>query len=201
MFGWFKKRDEKRVDELENSVRNSFSNMKTDMSHISQWIGHFKEKHGHHDKKFTEHKNEIETLKARVAAIEALLDTADEKVRVEESEIEPEEENLPKLVVQEGILPPSQTKVCEALAGLQRENPNSWSSLQQIALEVYPNRDYQDVRSAILQLVNVLEAEGYIIKKRVRKSVYIFLRKEKMSLFKDPNALINSSLKKQKKQY
>jgi hypothetical protein len=198
MFGWFKKRDVNRIDEIETSVRNSFSNMKTDMSQISQWIGHFKEKHTHHDKKFVEHKSEIENLKARIGAIESFLGDKVEKVRVQEPELE-EVEALPKLVTRESILPPSQTKVCEALAALQRENPNSWSSLQQVSQEVYPNRDYKDVRSAILQLVNVLEAEGYVIKKRVRKSVYIFLRKEKMLLFKDLNQIINSSLKKQKR--
>jgi len=182
MFGWFKKKDDKRVEELESSIKNSFQNMKSDMSHVSKWISHFKAKHDEHHTKFEELHTRVKVLEDLLAVKSAISHQIPAKVRVKSDNLEEFEEELPEIGT-EKELPEAQMRVCECLAALQREEPNSWSSLPKLAAEVYPGREYEQVRSAILQLVNVLEAEGYLAKKKVRKSVYVYLRKEKTILF------------------
>ena len=214
MFGWFKKRDDKKIEELESSVKNSFQNMRTDMNQVSQWIGHFKTKHEEHHTKIQEHHTKIEDIYNKLKDLEdllavksAVLNPEFSKVRVQDTKVvelnqsfDEGKEKLLELKVQVDPLPEGQQRVCECLAALQREQPDTWSSLSKLADEVYPGREYDKVRSAILQLVNILEAEGYLIKRKVRKSVYVYLKKEKMSLFKGINELNKiSQLKKSKK--
>jgi len=186
MFGWFKKKDDKRVEELESSIKNSFQNMKSDMSHVSKWISHFKAKHDEHHTKFEELHTRVKVLEDLLAVKSAISHQIPAKVRVKSDNLEEFEEELPE-INNEKELPEAQMRVCECLAALQREEPNSWSSLPKLAAEVYPGRNYEQVRSAILQLINVLEAEGLVAKKKVRKSVYVYLRKEKMNLFSREN--------------
>jgi chromosome segregation ATPase len=197
MFGWFKKRDDKRVDELESSIKNSFQNMRTDMSHVSKWITHFKTKHEEHHTKIEDLHKRIELLEELLAVKNAVSSKIPQKVRVKEENLDELEEELPE-ISNEKELPEAQMRVCECLAALQREEPNSWSSLPKLAAEVYPGRDYEQVRSAILQLVNVLEAEGFVAKKKVRKSVYVYLRKEKANLF-SPGAKCPEEIPKKKR--
>ncbi|MDP3728290.1 MAG: hypothetical protein Q8R18_02435 [bacterium] len=200
MFGFFQKKSDKKVEELERSIKNSFGNMKTDMSHISQWITHFKTKHEDHSKKFEEIDQRMITLEQMLAVKQSIFAVNDKTVRVQkEEETGYSEEELPEIEEQLGVLPHAQTRVCEVLAALQREEPETWISLQRLASDVYSGKDYKDVRSAILQLVNVLEVEGYVVKKKVRKSVYVYLKKQYREKFKRVNTEIVEKKGKAKK--
>lgn len=181
MFGWFKKRDDKRLNEIENSVRNSFQNMKADMSHVSQWIGHFKEKHGHHETKLNTHTQEIENLKKRIEALESFFEMQeDQKVRVQEII---ETENFPQLDLsetksQENLLTETQKHVFRILSRLVKENPDGWVSLKSLAGDAYPNNEYHKIRSAVSQFVTVLELNGYVKRKRVGKEMFVTVMKK-----------------------
>lgn len=63
---FFKKKDytaHKKIEDVNKSLTNSFSNLKKDMKEVGGWITHFKNKHDNHDSKFEE-------LCLRVANIE-----------------------------------------------------------------------------------------------------------------------------------
>ena len=95
MFGWFKK-EGRKVEELESSIKNSFQNMRTDMSQVSQWISHFKTKHDEHTKSFESLHARLMILEDLLAAKHAVGTVENKKVRVleetEESEEDSEEE-------------------------------------------------------------------------------------------------------------
>ncbi|HIH14910.1 MAG: hypothetical protein QT08_C0014G0015 [archaeon GW2011_AR17] len=188
MFGFFQKRSDKKVEELERSIKNSFGNMRADMGHVSQWITHFKTRHEDHSKKFDELDQRIIALEQMLAVKQSIFAAKDKRVRVQEEDEEERnasDEELPEIEEQLGPLPYAQARVCQMLAACHREEgPDNWISLSRLAVDVYPGKEYKDVRSAILQLVNVLEVEGYLVKKKVRKSVYVYMKKEFRSQYK-----------------
>jgi len=174
MVWWlFKKRSESNIDS--EAIKNSFSNIKHDMNHISNWINHFKDKH-------EEHTNSNQELIKRIERLESMLAT---KELVEEIEEEPNEEatfEVPEHSPLEDISL-SERRVCSILVALQNENGNGWVSMKRLAEESYPEKQYKDSRSHISQLISKLELDGFIIKKRVGKYVYVFLNKNKKELF------------------
>ncbi|MBI5797997.1 helix-turn-helix transcriptional regulator [Candidatus Woesearchaeota archaeon] len=215
MLSWFFKRAEnKRVAEIENSVKNSFQSMKADMNHVGKWINHFKEKHALHESNFQEielrmkeQREEMQQLRERIALFDKIMGENALKVRVqskgdeETAQLSSEKEDLPTEEMSTG-LPLGQQKVCTRLAALQRENPDKWISLRDLAEEVYPEKEKYDdaTRSAISQLVNILVEEGYLAKKRVGKTMYVYLKKSKISLFEErKSSTINKNIEKVKK--
>src|SRR3989338_6633539 len=135
MFNWFKKRDDKRLDDLEVSIKNSFQNMKSDMSHVSKWITHFKEKHENHHTK-------IDELNKRLKLLESLINhepqicLENSKVRVNETkdllkedDEEYESENNLEFSPKKDLTIPlseKQSHVFLALCGLILESTSKW---------------------------------------------------------------------------
>jgi len=182
MIGWLLKRGiDRRFKEIEVPIKNSFASLKDDMGQVSQWLNHFKDKHDGHEES-------IKDLSKRVKLLEQLLA---EKQSVEKTETMDEDlyEDLPSDFELEKKLPPAQENMCRVLYGLQREEPNKWISLRNLGEEVWPQKKYNESRSAVIQIVNILENKGYIVKKKVGRSVYVFLRKRKFSISEKSKAI------------
>lgn len=198
MFGWFKK-EGRRVEELESSIKNSFQNMRSDMSQVSQWIIHFKTKHEDHTKKMEDLHSRLTILEDLLAAKGAVVGTQGQKVRVLETEEDEEEEANPvRAEIESSSSPPTQTQwdeltptlkvVCEKLRGLKKESPRGWVSMKSITREMYPLKEYSDMRSTISQFISTLEAHGFVERKRVGKQAFVHLldiKKEKKSVIKE----------------
>ena len=199
MFGWFKK-EGRRVEELESSIKNSFQNMRSDMSQVSQWITHFKTKHEDHTKKIGDLHSRLAVLEDLLAAKGAVLGNQDQKVRVlgVEEDDEEEENNPIGTEVENSSSSPTQTQweeltptlriVCKKLDGLKKESPRGWVSMKAITREMYPTKDYSDMRSTISQFISTLEVHGFVERKRVGKQAFVHLldiKKEKKSIIKE----------------
>jgi hypothetical protein len=187
MVWWlFKKKGDNQVDP--EAIKNSFSNIKHDMNHISSWINHFKSKH-------EEHKTSHQELVERIEKLESLLATK----QVVEEIVETEElvTDLPKSSPLEDISL-AERRVCAILNSLQNENGENWVSMKKLAEESYPEKEYRDSRSHISQLVTKLELDGFITKKKVGKYVYVYLNKEKKSLFEQQKVKAKTKKKKTK---
>lgn len=112
MFSFFRKRSDKNVEELERSVKNSFQNMRSDMSSVSQWITHFKTKHDEHFSKISAHDAKIEDIHKRLGVLEdvlatklAVLTSQPTKVRVQNLGEGKTESEIPNIEEQLGTLP------------------------------------------------------------------------------------------------
>ncbi len=180
MFGWFKK-EGKKVEELESSIKNSFQNMRTDMSQVSQWINHFKTKHDEHGKNFESLHARLTVLEDLLAAKHAVGTVETQKVRVlEEAEESEGEEVQTNHLIQEkpGIqLTDAQTNLYRILCSLVKENPEGWISMKSLAADAYSKKEYSEIRSAISQFVSILEVNGLVRRKRVGKETFVTVTK------------------------
>jgi hypothetical protein len=202
MFNWFKKKDDKRLDEFENSVKNSFQNMKSDMSHVSKWITHFKSRHD-------EHNSKIEELNQRLQLLESLINsepkivTGLQKVRVQEEEEGLLEEEETGINIKSSnrdlstLFSETQNKVFGVLCSLVLESSSKWISMRALADEAYRGYGgYEKNRSLISQFITLYEINGLVERKRVGKETYITVIKTLKG--RDFNSIVNLQKKIQK---
>ncbi|MFH1376009.1 MAG: hypothetical protein ABIH25_00060 [Candidatus Woesearchaeota archaeon] len=164
MLDWlFKKREDKdftkKFNEVESTLKTSFSNIKEDMKILFE---HTEKAHSKHSK----HEENFQKIHQRLLALEALIykDKDIEEVVNEIEEIETEERDHLTEISQ---------KICMVLAALGKENPEKLIPLKILAEEMYPDKKYQGIRSTISQYTTELEKLGYIQKKRRGRQVYI----------------------------
>lgn len=172
IFSFFRKKNpsDHKIESLHNSVSESFSHIKNDMGHISKWISHFKSKHDDHEKQFS-------ILHARLNKMEKIINELSSASDINEEDLEESFEHDDKNFTQSSqwdSLTETQQKICWLVARLQTEMPNQWISLKYLAQEIYPEKDYNKVRSTLSSYINVLEELGYIERKRNGKQTYIY---------------------------
>ena len=169
IFSFIKKKfsTENKVERLNNSVSDAFTNVRKDMAHISNWITHFKGKHDDHEKQFNILHSRLNQLEKKLNGLSSLDDG-----ELEES-FEIKDKALPQ-TPQWDSLTETQQKLCWLIARLQSEMPNQWISLKYLAQETYPEKDYGKVRSTLSSYINVLEELGFIERKRNGKQTYVY---------------------------
>lgn len=158
-----------KVDALERSVQQSFSNLRKDMEHISKLLHYF-------NASTQKQSKEISMIERRLRAVELSIDKASGK-ELEEIE-EPKEAaerasgNMDDETLWESLTE-TQQKLCWKLAALQKEMPDQWISLKYLAQEIYPDKEYGAIRSTLSQFVTALEEMGFVKRKRKGKQAYI----------------------------
>lgn len=178
-FWFFKKRDDREIEEIHATLDNSFSRIREDMGKVSEWINHFHERHKTHERKFDEHNKRFDAVSRRLDKMEfalaemqaVILDSSQrhiDKGEVQEQESIESEDSLMWMELTE-----AQQKLCWKIAALQKESPNEWISLKALAQEVYPDKDYASVRSTICQFTAQLEELGFIKRKRKGRQSYV----------------------------
>jgi hypothetical protein len=182
MVWWLFKKKGETSSEFQKTVKNSFFNIKDDMSQISQWISHFKEKHDGHE-------SEITTIISRLESIEKQLNFRVEDVPVsevlEEKETEEKKEGINKEYERWDELTPVQQRLCWKISRLQKEKPKRWLSLKDIAQELYPEREYNKIRSTVSDYIGLLEEFDYIERKRKGRQAYVRFKKNKLPSSKE----------------
>lgn len=185
----------KRIDNLNKSVHQSFTNLRNDMEHVSKLLHHFDNKHKEHD-------NNFKSLIKRLEDIESIIKESKVPVSAEE-----EKENLELSKEEQPIEDPlweslteTQQKLCWKLAALQKEMPNQWISLKYLAQELYPDKEYSTVRSTLSQFITALEEMGIVKRKRKGKQAYVYsTTKNPCNTKKRPVAITSVEKKKEKK--
>lgn len=194
LFGRFvKPHPHDRIDNLTKSVQNSFTNLRKDMEHISKLLYHYNDKHDSHEK-------QIHMLMKRMAYLETQmrrLASDRMEMRIQEQEkplvqpakkeeikelIRPEEKQEITRIDQQipvgdifwETLTETQQRLCWKLAALQKEMPDQWVSLKYLAQELYPDKDYNLIRSTLSQFISELEELGIVKRKRKGKQAYVY---------------------------
>jgi len=163
---------------LHKTLQTSFSNIKRDMGLINSWTDHFKERHVEHDTRFEYLFKKLEKIEQRLDSSESVSQSYSEPNQ--ESYNEPVEEVEPMETPDSmwDLLTPTQQKICWKLASLHKEMPGQWIPLKYLAQEMYPEKEYSKIRSAISQFVSNLEKSGYVKRKRRGKQAYVMLIKD-----------------------
>lgn len=194
MFGWFKKKGNdaeahKKIDKLHNSVADSFKNLKRDMDSINSWLNNFKdseemqnqkleniEKHLSHILKKIEHHEQA--INSHAVSIESLNPGNPEFDEAEELEEAPEPIEISKII---GKVDPrhmvagltdTQKLMFIRILSLQCEF-GGWVPLKSLAEELYPDKQYSDVRSTISEYLTLLSEWGVVTKKRTGKQSFV----------------------------
>ena len=178
-----------KVENMHNTIHSSFNYIKSDLSSIGSWLNHFKAKHENHDEKYAFLLARINKLESALYDIRDYLEADEDSqkikepqklIEIEEKEFVNEEDEDP-LEFNESVwdtLTETQQKICWKLALLQKETPEQWISLKYLAQELYPYKDYNQVRSTVSQFISGLEDLGFVKRRRKGKLAYIYSTKK-----------------------
>jgi len=174
MFNWFFKRGANKEASIQESVKNSFLNVREDMAHISKWISHFKLKHDDHEQKINSINSRLDNIEKILEQLEgdsSILEEKEEKVRVEELK-----EDIPSFPASQwDELTDTQKKVCWFISKLTKESTNGWVASKVLAREMYPTKEYIKTRSTVSQFISTLEEHGFVQRRRNGKQAYVKL--------------------------
>lgn len=167
-----------KIKTIENNLKNSFFNIKKDISKINSSVYH--------------HDNTIAHLKERVLLLESHLQNIKPQ---KESKVEKENEyyvDLPKiqenkksiLTVKWEDLTNIQQNILLRLGLLQIESTQKKIAMKHLAEELYPEKEYNDVRSMFSDYINLLNEHGLIRKSRKGRQIFVSVS-ERGSIFYD----------------
>lgn len=198
MFWFFKKEGEdkhahKKIEQLHSSVNGSFKNIKRDMGSVNSWLMHLKDSdHSQNKKLETIEKQLLLVLKKldiheqTLAAHTTSIEVSNIKEDAEYEEQEPPEEVL--IQQERAVIPNDAEKIdinsiinsltytqqimFSKLLSLQRES-GGWVPFKTLAEEIYPEKEYGDVRSTISEYLTLLSECGLVAKKRTGKQSFV----------------------------
>ena len=181
IFGFLFKKEgesEKQISKIHETLKDSFSNVKKDITNLHGTISTHKE---HTHKRFQE-------LEEKIKRIELIFNTQISQkqkpntvVKKEESQEEIDDSLLNLL---EG-LPKSELRLFKTLYELQLSLNAKQISYKSLASYLYPGKDYNSIRSTITQFVLRLNTEGLIEKQRMGKETYVKISQQGHKLLKN----------------
>ncbi len=164
----------RKLKNIEDSLKNSFFNVKKDIAKINTFLYH--------------HDNSLAHLKERILFLEARLSELNnhkyhEKIVAEIPKNEPPSYNdiefskdtdkKPNLLVKWEDLTNIQQNIFLRLGLLQIESSQRRIAMKHLAEELYPEKEYNDVRSMISDYINLLNEYGLIKKTRKGRQIFI----------------------------
>lgn len=156
---------------FEEAVKNSFGNIRHDMTNISSWITHFKSKH-------EEQIVQLKDIQERLAFIEEHLGFTSlpkQKEKIKSQESRGFVKDITSLLDE---LTHTQRVLCWKTFRLQKENPGKWLTIKRIASEVYPEKGYSQVRTTVSDYLALLEEFDLIERTRKGKQAYVRFKKD-----------------------
>ena len=169
-----------KLKSMEENIKNSFFNIKKDISKINSLLYH--------------HDNNINHLKERIVYLESFLhDINEHKQRkltqeIPKNEIVLEDTSAPSQVSTPTVkwedLTAIQQNMLLRLGLLQIESSQRRIAMKHLSEELYPEKQYNDVRSMISDYINLLNEYGLVKKTRKGRQIFISVT-EKGTLFYD----------------
>ena len=166
---------------MEDNIKNSFFNIKKDINKINSLLYH--------------HDNNLSHLKERITYLETLLrdlhykdakKTKEIPKNIEIAEKEPvslsASINIPTVKWED--LTTIQQNMLLRLGLLQIESSQRRIAMKHLSEELYPEKQYNDVRSMISDYINLLNEYGLVKKTRKGRQIFISVT-EKGTLFYD----------------
>lgn len=185
MWWWFKKREHKHVDDkkwasLAASLKLSFSQVREDVNHLTT--------------SDSIHHEQIEHLTYRINKLESRIDSLLLALHINQPPAQFMQERAiqPPQITQEFNPEPTlhliehltevQRNILFTLTQLSKELPSEWISLKELAIELYPNKRYNDVRTMMSEYTDRLLDFGLINKKRKGREVLVALTEKTKQL-------------------
>ncbi|MDP3919132.1 MAG: hypothetical protein Q8Q35_04505 [Nanoarchaeota archaeon] len=191
MVWWLLKKRNKENIEFHDTVKNSFTNLRDDMAHISKWINHFKDKHEDHNTHITNIFSRLNLIESDLIELKELgmIKQAVVETSQKEPSLEENESSDDKAFEKWDELTPVQQSLCWKISRLQKERPKKWLSIKEIAAELYPDREYSKVRSTVSDYIGLLEDFDYLERKRKGRQAYVRFKKNNLPETKESSKI------------
>lgn len=162
MVWWiFTKKSSEKWQELHNSLNNSFSNIKKDITEINNWL---KE----HSDILNDHHQKHDDISKKISQLEDIM----LKIKVLQPEIKKDELKIEEKTTENKIEPiwdeltNVQKSLFLRLAVLLKESNTKWISTKILAQEIYPEKRHNSLKSMMSVYTSVLLNYGLIEKRR-----------------------------------
>ncbi len=173
IFSFFKKTGEsEKILKINENLKDSFSNVKKDMTLIHKHLSHHKD---HTDKRFQHLEEKIKKIEylMRLSLQQSSQQISDKQERKTEKSQEIEEFQEEDIVNFLKGLPMAELKLFTTIHELQENLNAKHISYKSLAKYLYPEKDYNSIRSTITQFVLRLYTEGLVEKTRIGKETYV----------------------------
>jgi DNA-binding transcriptional ArsR family regulator len=196
---WFSKKREEEIQEdyreeiarLNSNLKHSFLKIKEDIKAIKEWIDYFESQHQDHKSKFKQVEEKLAQVDEAVSYV--LLSPTKEQHKLTHKQEEKLEEEVKEILEQAPTphylkllddLTETQKTMFYRLAILLKEAGQEWMTMKALATDLYPNKQYDQVRSTTSEYVNVLIESGLLEKRRRGKQTYIGITEKGKQLVK-----------------
>ena len=167
-----KKREDKvhpHLKKIESVLKNSFSNIKSDVSTITSHINKHKDHIGNIHKR-------LDKIEQTVSFLHNKLENAGLEFDIDEDVLV---DNKQRVV---NNLTTVQKTILSRLSHLQSETSESWVSTKSLTEDIYPEKEYSQIRPMMSDYLNILLDFGLINKIRKRRQTYVSLTKKAVNL-------------------
>lgn len=182
---WFSKKREESdtsyredLERLNTNLKHSFVKIKEDIKAIKEWIEYFEGQHKDHKHKFKHVESRLTQIDETVSY--ALLAPPKQQAQlIQEEKLEEEVKEIleqapsPQYLKLLEDLTETQKSMFYRLSILLKEADQEWMTMKALATDLYPNKQYDQVRSTTSEYVNVLMEAGLLEKRRRGKQTYI----------------------------
>ena len=195
----FKKKEAEDITiEINKSLKNSFSNVKKDILNLYE---NNAEQNSITNSRFAAIEKRLERIEANSSVLSSYIREIKKYHEAKEEVIEEPEEELEvqRLNEQDNIgnvlknLPRAELKLFIALHELQQNLNAKQISYKSLASYLYPEKEYNSIRSTITQFILRLYTEGMIDKQRIGKETYVKITTNGYKILK--NAKIKKLIK------
>lgn len=186
---------DRKISAMGNNISESFKKVKDDIQSIGKWLNRFEQSDEKHDE-------EIKSLKSELRYLRSLLtenqEVEEKKQKVKEPEII---EDVVEDFEQDSSINPlehftdTQKAIFSRLGVIQKEGSQSWIPLKQIAQEIYPDKQYDDVRSTISEYMGLLSDAGLVKRVRKGKQTFVSISEKGSKFFVDNRKKVTPKVK------
>jgi len=215
IFGKKKESDdlEQKLTSIDRNIANSFSAVKDDFRSMKKWIEHFDETDKKHDEKLYELKGEVRYLREILRDIrdqQTIPSRTQEPSRVEVHEVQHQQKRQPiveDIIEEEEVqqeparidldqFTDTQKAIFSRLGIIQHESSQEWVPLKHLAQELYPEKQYNDVRSTISEYVGLLSDAGLVNRSRKGKQTFVSVSKKGAQAFSNKKKKVKPKAKR-----
>lgn len=181
---------------INNSLKESFSRIRVDMEAVRGWIDYFKDREKDQEERLKNIESKLEEVSEVVALMgEKKTEVNRDFIMINEDDQETEEET-PRIL---DDLTETQKSIFLRLGTLLYESSQEWITTKALAQELYPDKQYDKVRSTLSEYISILIEAGLVKKKRHGKLTYLSITEKGLSLFeKSKKAKLKKILIKKK---
>lgn len=166
---------DRKISGINENISSSFKKVKEDFQSIGKWIQHFEKNDQKQEDELLNLKSELRYLRALLKERHPVVENVREIVKKEPfiEDVVTEEFEESNSTNPLDHFTDTQRAIFSRLGVIQKEGSQSWIPLKQIAQEIYPDKQYDDVRSTISEYMGLLSDAGLV--KRVRKGKQTFV--------------------------